>query len=106
MIASIVACGASLDGMAAILGAKAVVRRFDIRRGCQVTVMESGKFLGVSTDAVIQSPVHVLVFDDEDVIFAANAQLHSTADQFLLASLAQSICVSCITRYISCHAGR
>ena len=42
---SMVACGASLEETSVILGAKAVVRRFDIRRGCHVTVIESGKFL-------------------------------------------------------------
>lgn len=29
-----------------MFGAKAVVSRLEIRRGCHVTVMESGKFLG------------------------------------------------------------
>lgn len=45
IIASIVACGASLEETEAIFGAKADVSRFDISRGCHVTVIESGKFL-------------------------------------------------------------
>lgn len=45
IMVSMVACGASLDDTEAIFGAKAAVRRLEIRRGCHVTVMESGKFL-------------------------------------------------------------
>ena len=42
---SIVAWGALVEGTLAILGANAEVKRFDSRRGFQVTVMESGKLL-------------------------------------------------------------
>lgn len=45
MMVSMVACGASLADTEAMVGAKAAVRRLEIRRGCHVTVMESGKFL-------------------------------------------------------------
>lgn len=75
MSTSIVACGASWDDIDAILGAKAVVSRFDIRRGCQVTVMESGKFLGIVSVVQNERRSGVLVLDDQNVIFAANTQL-------------------------------
>jgi hypothetical protein len=48
MIASMLAFGASLEEMEAIFGANVAVNRFEISRGCHVTVMESGKFLRVS----------------------------------------------------------
>lgn len=44
-MASILAFGASLEETEAILEANVVVKRFEIKRGCQVTVMESGKLL-------------------------------------------------------------
>lgn len=37
--------GGEDEGMRDILGAKVWVRRFERRRGCQVIVIESGKFL-------------------------------------------------------------
>ena len=63
-----VASGASLEETEAILGANAVVSRFDMRRGCHVTVMESGKFLGIVSIVPYRSQNSVLVFDDQDVI--------------------------------------
>lgn len=46
IIASTDAEGGEEEGMEDILGAKAEVRRLERRRGCQVVVIESGKFLG------------------------------------------------------------
>jgi hypothetical protein len=75
MMASIVACGASLEETDAILGANAEVRRLEISRGCHVTVIESGKFLWSVSDCwlVRGHGRGILVFDDEDVVLAAHA---------------------------------
>ena len=43
MRTSIKVCGALVAGMDAILGANVMVKRFEMRRGFQVTDMESGK---------------------------------------------------------------
>jgi hypothetical protein len=68
MIASMLACGACFEETEAILGAKVEVKRFEIRRGCHVTAMESGKLLyGVSkVEGAARS--NTRVFYDENVI--------------------------------------
>ena len=45
IMTSMVACGGSFADIEAILGANVVVNKLEIKRGCHVTVMESGKLL-------------------------------------------------------------
>jgi len=95
MIVSIVACGASREEMDVILGAKTVVRRLEMRRGCHVTVIESGKLLLRVNGICSRKEASVPIFDDADVVFGANAELEAAFDQFLLANVAQAVGIAC-----------
>jgi hypothetical protein len=100
---STVACGASLDEIDIMFGAKAVVSRLEIRRGCHVTVMESGKFLGNVSSCwwLCHAMQRILVFNNENVLLAADAKLQPALDQLFLAHFAQTIGIACCTVEIS-----
>lgn len=88
-----------MEEMFDIFRAKAVVRRLAMRRGCQVMVMESGKLLCANQhwDLGISGwwrGEGVPIFDDEDVIFAADAELESALDEFFLADLTETVCIT------------
>lgn len=89
---SMVVCDASVETMVAMFGAKAVVSRLEMRRGCHVTVIESGKFLRSRQWVVVRSQTgHLLVFPDQDIFARADAQLQPALDQLLLADRAEPI---------------
>lgn len=78
MMASMEAFGASLGEADLIFGAKADVRRFEMRSGAHVAVIESGKFLDFVSNIQMVTWGVVLVFDDENVIFATDTQMQAT----------------------------
>jgi len=99
---STVACGASLEEIEVMFGAKAVVSRLEIRRGCHVTVMESGKFLAHSQYVAVGRACRcVLVFHHENVVLASDSQLQPTLDQLLLADFAKTVGIACCTNEMS-----
>lgn len=61
--------------MDAILGANIVVRRLEIRRGCHVTVIESGKFLHLITIVLVGGFGCVLVLNDVNIVSRAQTEL-------------------------------